>query len=77
VPRADAATRIGDLAGARADYELVGRAGLPESRAAGVLGLAELARLEGDLDTARRWRRRPRRNARPARSATKTSGRGR
>jgi predicted ATPase/DNA-binding SARP family transcriptional activator len=58
--RAECRTRIGDLAGARADYELVGHAGLPESRAAGVLGLAELARLEGDLDTARRLAERAR-----------------
>ncbi|MFJ4104872.1 BTAD domain-containing putative transcriptional regulator [Amycolatopsis japonica] len=47
----------GDAAGARADFELAveiaRRAGMPESRAAGYIGLAFLARHEGDLATAR------------------------
>ncbi|MFJ8915709.1 BTAD domain-containing putative transcriptional regulator [Amycolatopsis sp. NPDC102389] len=47
----------GDVAGARADFELAvemaRRAGMPESRAAGHIGLAFLARHEGDLRTAR------------------------
>jgi predicted ATPase len=47
----------GDAAGARADYELAieiaRRSGMPESRAAGYVGLAFLARHEGDLATAR------------------------
>jgi predicted ATPase/DNA-binding SARP family transcriptional activator len=52
--RAECRARFGDPVGARADYELAVRAGMPESRAAGMLGLADLARLEGDLRTARR-----------------------
>ncbi|WP_181773098.1 BTAD domain-containing putative transcriptional regulator [Amycolatopsis pittospori] len=47
----------GDAAGARADFELAieiaRRAGMPESRATGYIGLAFLARHEGDLGTAR------------------------
>ncbi|WP_410658537.1 BTAD domain-containing putative transcriptional regulator [Amycolatopsis sp. lyj-112] len=47
----------GDAAGARADFELAieiaRRAGMPESRAAGYIGLAFLARHEGDLAAAR------------------------
>ncbi|HEY3472740.1 MAG TPA: BTAD domain-containing putative transcriptional regulator [Amycolatopsis sp.] len=49
----------GDRAGARADYELAAatarRTGMPETRAAAYVGLANLARLSGDLDTAREW----------------------
>ncbi|WIV59394.1 BTAD domain-containing putative transcriptional regulator [Amycolatopsis nalaikhensis] len=49
----------GDRAGARADYELAAatarRTGMPETRAAADVGLANLARLSGDLDTAREW----------------------
>jgi predicted ATPase/DNA-binding SARP family transcriptional activator len=56
--RGELRARFGDSVGARADYdlaiELARRAGMPESRAAGLLGLADLARLEGDLATARR-----------------------
>ncbi|QXV60450.1 BTAD domain-containing putative transcriptional regulator [Amycolatopsis sp. TNS106] len=47
----------GDAAGARADFELAieiaRRAGMPESRAAGYVGLSLLARHEGDLAAAR------------------------
>ncbi|MEU3627382.1 AfsR family transcriptional regulator [Amycolatopsis coloradensis] len=47
----------GDAAGARADFELAieiaRRAGMPESRAAGYIGLAFLTRHEGDLAGAR------------------------
>jgi predicted ATPase/DNA-binding SARP family transcriptional activator len=47
----------GDHAGARADYEravaTARRTGMPESRAAAYIGLANLARYEGDLVTAR------------------------
>ncbi|RSM66171.1 AfsR family transcriptional regulator [Amycolatopsis sp. WAC 01376] len=47
----------GDAAGARADFELAieiaRRAGMPESRASGYIGLAFLARHEGDLAAAR------------------------
>lgn len=47
----------GDAAGARADLELAieiaRRAGMPESRAAGYVGLSFLARHEGDLAAAR------------------------
>ncbi|MER6667031.1 BTAD domain-containing putative transcriptional regulator [Amycolatopsis japonica] len=47
----------GDAAGARADFELAieiaRRAGMPESRAAGYVGLSFLARHEGDLAAAR------------------------
>ncbi|WP_037315468.1 BTAD domain-containing putative transcriptional regulator [Amycolatopsis orientalis] len=47
----------GDAASARADFELAieiaRRSGMPESRAAGYVGLALLARHEGDLATAR------------------------
>ncbi len=47
----------GDFSGARADYELAAatarRSGMPESRAAAYVGSANLARLSGDLDTAR------------------------
>ncbi|WP_414944771.1 BTAD domain-containing putative transcriptional regulator [Amycolatopsis sp. cmx-11-32] len=47
----------GDAAGARADYELAieiaRRSGMPESRAGGYIGLAFLARHEGDLAAAR------------------------
>ncbi|WP_409489326.1 BTAD domain-containing putative transcriptional regulator [Amycolatopsis sp. cmx-11-12] len=47
----------GDAPGARADFELAveiaRRAGMPESRATGYVGLALLARHEGDLATAR------------------------
>ncbi|MFJ7210890.1 ATP-binding protein [Amycolatopsis sp. NPDC098790] len=49
----------GDPAGARADYELAAatarRSGMPESRAAAYVGLANLARLAGDLTAARTW----------------------
>ncbi|MEC3980528.1 BTAD domain-containing putative transcriptional regulator [Amycolatopsis sp. H20-H5] len=55
--RADRRARLGELAGARADYELsvdlARRSGMPEARAAGYVGLAQLARWEGDLATAR------------------------
>ncbi|MFC3449424.1 BTAD domain-containing putative transcriptional regulator [Amycolatopsis speibonae] len=47
----------GDAAGARADFELAveiaRRSGMPESRACGYIGLAFLARHEGDLPSAR------------------------
>ncbi len=47
----------GDAAGARADFELAiaiaRRSGMPESRATGYIGLAFLARHEGDLPAAR------------------------
>ncbi|MFE6609707.1 BTAD domain-containing putative transcriptional regulator [Amycolatopsis sp. NPDC057786] len=47
----------GDAAGARADFELAieiaRRSGMPESRAAGYVGLSFLARHEGDLAAAR------------------------
>ncbi len=47
----------GDRAGARADYELAAatarRSGMPETRAAAYVGLANLARLSGDLAAAR------------------------
>ncbi|MEV6875646.1 BTAD domain-containing putative transcriptional regulator [Amycolatopsis sp. NPDC051128] len=47
----------GDHAGARADYEravaTARRSGMPESRAAAYIGLANLSRHEGDLVTAR------------------------
>lgn len=52
-------TRVlqGDHDGARADYELAAstarRSGMPESRAAAYVGLADLSRLAGDLATAR------------------------
>ncbi|MGK3199770.1 BTAD domain-containing putative transcriptional regulator [Amycolatopsis sp. MEPSY49] len=47
----------GDRAGARTDYELAAatarRSGMPETRAAAYVGLANLARLSGDLAGAR------------------------
>jgi tetratricopeptide (TPR) repeat protein len=52
-------TRVlsGDRAGARADYDLAAatarRSGMPESRAAALVGMANLSRLSGDLPTAR------------------------
>ncbi|GAA4581934.1 BTAD domain-containing putative transcriptional regulator [Planotetraspora phitsanulokensis] len=55
--RAGARIRIGDEAGARADYEraavLARRAGAPELLAIAHLGLGEMARLRGNLDQAR------------------------
>jgi tetratricopeptide (TPR) repeat protein len=49
----------GDRAGARDDYERAAatarRTGMPETRAAAYVGMANLARLSGDLDTAREW----------------------
>jgi predicted ATPase len=55
--RAWARLLSGDRAGARADYELAAatarRSGMPESRAAAYLGLANLSRFSGDLATAR------------------------
>ncbi|MEV7043787.1 BTAD domain-containing putative transcriptional regulator [Amycolatopsis sp. NPDC051061] len=49
----------GDPAGARTDYELAAatarRTGMPESRAAAHVGLANLARLSGELAAAREW----------------------
>ncbi|MFE0022101.1 BTAD domain-containing putative transcriptional regulator [Amycolatopsis sp. NPDC059021] len=54
--RGDSRAAQGDLAGAREDYEvaiaLAKRAGMPESRALGYLGLAGLARRGGDLTAA-------------------------
>ncbi|MFD9965767.1 BTAD domain-containing putative transcriptional regulator [Amycolatopsis sp. NPDC058986] len=54
--RGDSRAAQGDLAGAREDYEvaiaLAKRAGMPESRALGYLGLAGLARRGGDLEAA-------------------------
>jgi tetratricopeptide (TPR) repeat protein len=59
VRRAWARLLSGDFGGARRDYELAaataGRTGMPESRAAAYLGLANLARHEGDPATAREW----------------------
>jgi predicted ATPase len=59
VRRAWARLLSGDFGGARRDYELAaataGRTGMPESRAAAYLGLANLARHEGDAATAREW----------------------
>ncbi|GAA4564806.1 BTAD domain-containing putative transcriptional regulator [Planotetraspora kaengkrachanensis] len=55
--RAGGRVRIGDDAGARADYEraaaLARRAGAPEILAIAHLGLGEMARLHGDLGVAR------------------------
>ncbi|GAA4542879.1 BTAD domain-containing putative transcriptional regulator [Amycolatopsis samaneae] len=55
--RGDSRAARGDLAGAREDYEvaiaLAKRAGMPESRASGYLGLAGLARRGGDPAAAR------------------------
>ncbi|MEV4051349.1 BTAD domain-containing putative transcriptional regulator [Amycolatopsis sp. NPDC049688] len=55
--RAWARLLSGDRAGARADYELAAttarRSGMPESRAAAYLGLANLSRFSGDLAKAR------------------------
>ncbi|MGW5742475.1 BTAD domain-containing putative transcriptional regulator [Amycolatopsis sp. NPDC003861] len=49
----------GEHARARADYELAAatarRSGMPETRAAACVGLANLARLSGDLAAARSW----------------------
>jgi tetratricopeptide (TPR) repeat protein len=49
----------GDFGGARQDYELAAamarRTGMPESRAAAYIGLANLSRYEGDRATAREW----------------------
>ncbi|MGW4061801.1 BTAD domain-containing putative transcriptional regulator [Amycolatopsis sp. NPDC004747] len=48
----------GDRARARADYELAAataRRGMPESRAAAYVGLANLSRLSGELAAARSW----------------------
>ncbi|HEU5473623.1 MAG TPA: BTAD domain-containing putative transcriptional regulator [Actinophytocola sp.] len=56
--RADRLLRGGDLAAAAADYEvaaeLAGRAGMPAVVALAHCGLGEVARLRGDLPTARR-----------------------
>ncbi|WP_121154013.1 AfsR/SARP family transcriptional regulator [Micromonospora pisi] len=55
--RGDVRVHAGDLTGAYADYgraaELARQAGAPEMRAAARLGLAEVARLRGDLIQAR------------------------
>ncbi|HEY3707789.1 MAG TPA: BTAD domain-containing putative transcriptional regulator [Amycolatopsis sp.] len=55
--RADSRSLRGDVAGARADYELTislaRRSGMPETRASAYVGLAGLARRTGDLVTAR------------------------
>jgi predicted ATPase/DNA-binding SARP family transcriptional activator len=51
--RADNLLRIGDVAGARAIYEQVAERGTPPTLAAAHRGLGEIARLAGDLDTAR------------------------
>ncbi|RJQ84897.1 ATP-binding protein [Amycolatopsis panacis] len=55
--RGDSRALRGDVEGARADYEqavaLARRTGMPETRAAGQLGLAGLARQAGDLAHAR------------------------
>lgn len=57
VRRGEVRARFEDVDGARADFtlaiDLARRTGLPETRAAGRLGLAELARLGGDLQSAR------------------------
>jgi predicted ATPase/DNA-binding SARP family transcriptional activator len=49
----------GDRRAARADYELAAslahRSGMPETRAAAYIGLANLSRLDGDLPGARAW----------------------
>lgn len=56
--RADGRLGVGDLAGADADYRRVAdlalRAGAPELRAAAHLGQAEIARIRGNRDLARR-----------------------
>ncbi len=55
--RGDSKVLYGDAAGARADFELAieiaRRSGMPETRASGYIGLAYLARHEGDLVAAR------------------------
>ncbi|MEV8606451.1 BTAD domain-containing putative transcriptional regulator [Amycolatopsis sp. NPDC051373] len=55
--RADSRTLRGDVAGAREDYSkviaLARRSGMPETRASGYVGLAALARRDGDLAGAR------------------------
>ncbi|SDZ41134.1 Predicted ATPase [Amycolatopsis xylanica] len=57
VRRGEVRARFEDVDGAQADFtlaiDLARRTGLPETRAAGRLGLAELARLSGDLPSAR------------------------
>ena len=57
--RGEGSVRAGDLTLAAADFEraasLARRAGAPESLGAAQLGLGEVARLSGDLETAR-WR---------------------
>ncbi|ROT27266.1 BTAD domain-containing putative transcriptional regulator [Micromonospora sp. HM5-17] len=56
--RADGRVSVGDPAGADADYrrvtDLAVRAGAPELRAAAYRGRAEIARIRGDRDLARR-----------------------
>lgn len=56
--RGDGHVRIGDLGRAHADYEsaveFARRAGAPETTAAALAGLGEVARLRGDLGAARR-----------------------
>ncbi|WP_326567597.1 BTAD domain-containing putative transcriptional regulator [Amycolatopsis rhabdoformis] len=55
--RADSLALQGDVAGARADYSrviaLARRSGMPETRASGYVGLAALARRDGDLAASR------------------------
>jgi predicted ATPase/DNA-binding SARP family transcriptional activator len=55
--RGDVRVHAGDLVGAHADYlragQLARQVGAPDLRAAARLGLAEVARLRGDLDEAR------------------------
>ncbi len=51
--RADNLLRIGEVAAARAVYERVAELGTPPALAAAHRGLGEIARLAGDLDTAR------------------------
>jgi tetratricopeptide (TPR) repeat protein len=51
--RADNLLRIGEVAAARAIYERVAELGTPQALAAAHRGLGEIARLAGDLATAR------------------------
>jgi predicted ATPase/DNA-binding SARP family transcriptional activator len=51
--RADSLVRLGDVAAARAIYERVAGHGLQVTSASAQRGLGEIARLSGDLDTAR------------------------
>lgn len=51
--RADNLLRIGEVATARAIYDRVAELGTPQALAAAHRGLGEIARLAGDLDTAR------------------------